>query len=281
MNIQNQRVKIQNEKGFVFDAEVRYYRADSIIRKWALEFTSSITRELFFMEGDVFRCLTQLRLELAKDGYKILCAGARIDVYPSGMSRDMGGGVVANVLSSKAEKTDLDPTVEGENAELVHIFDYAEPDLIVSVEEQFNYFTSGFSYSYELMILHSSTSIIEGTISGNTFLERNRIEFTSPVTPKYNILGKNKFECLLDLRKELEKFGYRPLCNGARFDAYPLPSDLKTYNGDFLHILTLGQEPNEEDQVETFEYAEPDLITSIAEQRKYYESWLESVKPVK
>jgi hypothetical protein len=274
MSIQKQKIKIQTEKELVFNAEIEYYQAGSFINKWALEFTSPLTKKLFFIDGDIFECFNQLRLELAKHDLKVLCAGARIDVYPSGMSRNMGGGVVAQVSS-------IDSTSGEEDVQLVNIFDYAEPDLIVSVEKQFNYFAAEFSYSYELMIQHSNASVVKGVISGNTILERNRIMFTSSVTPKYNIFGKNMFECLLDLRRGLEKYDYRPLCNGARFDAYPLPDDLKTYGGDFLHVLTLGKEPNEEDQVETFEYAEPDLITSIAEQRKYYESWLESVKPVK
>jgi hypothetical protein len=274
MSIKSDGIKIQNEKGLMFDAEIEYYPVSPLINKWAFEFTSPITKKLFFIDGDVFKCFSQLRLELAKHDLKVLCAGARIDVYPSGMSANMGGGVVAQVLS-------IDPTSEGEDVQLVNIFDYTEPDLIVSVEEQFNYFAAKFSYSYELMIQHSNTSVVKGVISGNTILERNRIMFTSSVTPKYNIFGKNMFECLLDLRRGLEKHDYRPLCNGARFDAYPLPDDLKTYGGDFLHVLMLGKEPNEEDMVETFEYAEPDLITSIEEQHKYYESWLESVKLVK
>jgi hypothetical protein len=261
-------LKIQNEEGEFFDAEVIYYGGG---RKWTLEFTSPITEKLSFNEGDVFECLTQLRLELAKYGCKPLCAGARIDVYPSGMSRDMGGGKLLQVFSSE-------PTKEWEDVTHVWIFDYAEPDLIASVEEQFNYHAAQFDYSYELMIQHDNGSIVEGVISGNAIVDRNKIKFTSTVTPNIDISGENEFDCLLDLRNELEKYNYSPLCNGARFDAYPLPDDLRTYNGGHLHILTPGKVPNKEDRVETFDYAKPDLITSIAEQKKNYESWLDSIK---
>lgn len=268
MNKETETLKIQTAEGKLFDAKLTYYGGG---RKWTLEFTSPITEKLSFNEGDVFECLTQLRLELAKYGCKPLCAGARIDVYPSGMSRDMGGGKLLQVFSSE-------PTNEWEDVKHVWIFDYAEPDLIASVEEQFNYHAAQFSYSYELMIQHDNGSIVEGVISGNAIVDRNKIKFTSTVTPDIDISGENEFDCLLDLRKELDKYNYHPLCNGARFDAYPLPDDLRTYNGGHLHILTPGKVPNEEDRVETFEYAKPDLITSIAEQKKNYEFWLDSIK---
>jgi hypothetical protein len=261
-------LKIQNREGEVFDAEVKYHGSK---REWILEFISPITKKLSFNEGDVFECLTQLRLELAKYGCKPLCAGARIDVYPSGMARDMGNGLSAEVSSSE-------PMNEHERLQYVDIFDYAEPDLIASVEEQLNYHAAQFSYSYELMIQNYNGSIFEGTISGNAFLDRNKVKFTSTVTQDIYMSGENEFECLIDLRKKLEKYEYVPLCNGARFDAYPLPDDLRIYNGSYLHILTPGKVPKEEDRVETFEYAKPDLITSIAEQKKKYESWLDSIK---
>ena len=268
MNKQTEILKIQNEEGKLFDAEVTYYGGG---RKWTLEFTSPITEKLSFNEGDVFECLTQLRLELPKYGCKPLCAGARLDVYPSGMARDMGSGLIAEVSS-------LEPANDNEAQQYVGIFDYTEPDLIASVDEQFNYFASRWSYSYEFMIQHDNGSIVEGVISGNPISDQNKIKFTSTVTPDIDISGENEFECLLNLRKELEKYNYSALCNGARFDAYPLPDDLRTYNGGHLHILTPGKVPNEEDRVETFDYAEPDLITSIDKQKKNYEFWIDSIK---
>jgi hypothetical protein len=76
----------------------------------------------------------------------------------------------------------------------------------------------------------------------------------------------------------LQKYCYRPLCNGARRDTYSLPDDMETFGGSYVNILALGEFPNNEDHVETFEYAEPHLITSISEQRKNHEDWIDSVK---
>jgi hypothetical protein len=267
-------LKIQDEQGFFIDAQVEYFSLS--FRNWTLEFTSPITEKLSFTEGDVFECLTQLRLELAKYGYKPLCAGARLDVYPSGMARDMGNGLSAQVMSS-------DPTTEWEDVQHIYIFDYAEPNLIASVEEQFNYFGTWLCPgSYEFKIQHHSGSIVEGLMHQNPILEPNKVKFTSSVTPDIKACAKNEFECLIIIWIELEKYGYKPLCNGARCDTYPLPDDIDVLGGVYVHILTLGKlpDPEDRDRVQTLDYAESHLITSIAEQRKNYESWLDSIKSI-
>jgi hypothetical protein len=263
-------LKIQDKNGFVIDTYVEYFSLSW--PNWTLEFTSPITEKLSFTGTDVFECLTQLRTELAKLGCKPLCAGARLDVYPSGMARDMGNGLSVQVLG-------LD---DQENIKYVSIFDYAEPDLIASVEDQFKYYASLMSPSYEFKIQHNSGSTVEGIIDENRFLEPNKIKFTSPVTPDIQVSGSNTFECLINFRIELEKYGYRPLCNGARIDTYVLPTDLDD-DGMWLHILIPGKLPSDlisssEDLVETFGDAEPNLVASIAEQRRNYESWLDSIK---
>jgi hypothetical protein len=257
-------LKIQDDKGLIIDAQVEYFSPGWL--NWTLEFTSPITEKLSFTEGDVFECLTQLRLELAKYGCKPLCAGARLDVYPSGMARDMGSGLSAQVMSKE-------PTSKWEDVQHVHIFDYTESDLIASVEEQFNYYGSLFSLKHKLKIQHQSGSIVEGIIYENRILEPNKMKFTSLVTPDIEAYDKSNFECLKIFRIELEKHGYRPLCNGARFDTYTLDE-----YGIFVNILKLGKVANKEDRVDTLDYAEPNLIVSIAEQRKNYESWLDSIK---
>jgi hypothetical protein len=264
-------LKIQDEQGFIIDAQVKYFSLSW--PDWTLEFTSSITEKLSFTEGDVFECLTQLRLKLAKYGCKPLCAGARLDVYPSGMSRDMGSGLSAQVMSQE-------PKTKWEDVQHVHIFDYTEPDFIASVEEQFNYFGSFFGGSYEFKIQHQSGSTVEGLMYQNSVLEPNKIKFTSPVTPDIETYAENDFECLKILWLEIEKYGYKPLCHGARFDTYPVSDDIDVLGGSYVHILTPGKlpDPEERDLVQTLDYAESHLITSIIEQRNNYESWLDSIK---
>jgi hypothetical protein len=80
--------------------------------------------------SDVFAAMQMMREELEAQGIKLLCAGARTDVWPSAMSRDMGGGRKAYIqrLGEKASQTDL-----------VDIFDFAETALIGTVEQQREY----------------------------------------------------------------------------------------------------------------------------------------------
>jgi hypothetical protein len=76
---------------------------------------------------DCFAALTSVRESLEKMGARLLCQGCRPDVYPSGMSRDMGGGRKAyiNKLGAPALRTDI-----------IDIFDYAEPEAVGTVAEQ-------------------------------------------------------------------------------------------------------------------------------------------------
>jgi hypothetical protein len=50
---------------------------------------------------DLFAALQQLRKAMEPLGWFPLCNGARVDCYPSGMARDMGGGASVYVLSAK------------------------------------------------------------------------------------------------------------------------------------------------------------------------------------
>ena len=79
---------------------------------------------------DFFQALCDIRAVLAKDGLIPFCYGASLNVYPSGMARDMGQGLKAYKLA------------EGRHArmtDLVEIFTEG-PDVIpasVDAQEQF------------------------------------------------------------------------------------------------------------------------------------------------
>src|SRR6185295_18354608 len=49
--------------------------------------------------SDYFEALCQIRLSLEKDGLIPFCYGASLNVYPSGMARDMGAGLKAYKLT--------------------------------------------------------------------------------------------------------------------------------------------------------------------------------------
>ncbi|MEU4805017.1 hypothetical protein [Actinosynnema sp. NPDC023587] len=48
--------------------------------------------------SDMFESLVRLRCQLEPDGWMIAVQGARRDTYPSGMARDMGGGLRVYVM---------------------------------------------------------------------------------------------------------------------------------------------------------------------------------------
>lgn len=92
-----------------------------------LELVLEEGRSLSADATDFFECLAQVRLQLEPEGARILCQGARRDVWPSGMARDMGAGLRAYVLV---------PGRKANFSDLVDIFDPADPALICTVAEQ-------------------------------------------------------------------------------------------------------------------------------------------------
>lgn len=76
---------------------------------------------------DLFESLTALRLQLESDGLMLCVNGARADVFPSGMSRQMAGGRKAYQLVGGRRP---------DRRDLVDIFDSACCDSVVSVDEQ-------------------------------------------------------------------------------------------------------------------------------------------------
>jgi hypothetical protein len=102
-------------------------RASTDTRHYRLELESPEFGTHVAEAADVFECLCQLRMQLGEDGIRLCCNGARLNVWPSGMARDMGGGFKAYALQMgrKASREDL-----------VDIFDAAPIDTIATVKEQ-------------------------------------------------------------------------------------------------------------------------------------------------
>jgi hypothetical protein len=270
-----ENLKIQCKDGSIIDGKVLYFRRTITPYEWTIEFTASIFDKMEFTSGDMFECLIMLRKELIKYNCILLCNGARLDVYPSGMCRDMGDGLVAHISKPGGSVSEED---------LVYIFDYAQSELIASVEEQYNFHISHINSKLHspknLKIQHNNGAIIEGKITQYIGSNPCKIKFTSPVTIDLECININYFECLIDFRNKLADLYYQPLCNGARLDSYVFSKDLKMVNGDMVFILNHGKIPNEHDWVSIFDDANPKLIASIGNQKKYYESWLDSIKSI-
>jgi hypothetical protein len=116
-------IKIRHPDGTIEECSVEIAQGP----QWKLVFSGAGHPQREFSNGDLFDALTSLRKTLEESGIQILCAGARRDVFPSGMSRDMGGGRKAYItkLGNPALRTDL-----------VDIFDYSEPQSVGNVSEQ-------------------------------------------------------------------------------------------------------------------------------------------------
>jgi hypothetical protein len=94
---------------------------------WHLVFSGAGRTGVVFEGRDLFEALAGLRSTLEAAGDQLLCNGARRDVFPSGMSRSMGGGRKAYVLRLGT------PAKQGD---LVDLFDPASPDLVGTVDKQ-------------------------------------------------------------------------------------------------------------------------------------------------
>ncbi len=115
-------IKVQLRDGSIQEAEVEFTAPP-----WRLRLSGLSLPVLDFSGNDLFEAQIALRLALEKIEARLLCAGARPDVFPSGMSRDMGGGRKAYITRMGARSS---------RADLVDIFDCAAPETVGSVEEQ-------------------------------------------------------------------------------------------------------------------------------------------------
>src|SRR6266545_3267814 len=112
--------------------------AGSASFEWDIEKPHHLTLRLasgesFTANGpDFFESLCAIREhELEPRGIIPLCNGARLDVYPLGMSRSMSGARTASVLKMDHQT---------ERADLVGIFASASADSVTTVHEQREYF---------------------------------------------------------------------------------------------------------------------------------------------
>lgn len=122
-----QIIKVSEETNQLSECTLFYQNTQPSI----IDFQNYELGDHHFEGRDIFDCLCQLRAFLEKKGWNILCNGARIDAYPSSMSRDMGGGMKLYhlKLGKRPQRSDL-----------LRIFDNAEPDKIGTIEEQRAYY---------------------------------------------------------------------------------------------------------------------------------------------
>ncbi|MGL5804888.1 MAG: hypothetical protein ACRC11_05525, partial [Xenococcaceae cyanobacterium] len=169
----------------------------------------------------------------------------------------------------------------------VYIFDYAEPDLVVSVSEQKEFeefYRSSLEMNIErmkILLIHTyNHTIHEGIIVLNKDNLNCSILFTSSISQDIEVKGHDYFACLINLRIELEKQNYYPLCNGARRDVSCGGMLRESSEGRLAYIIRLGEYCDLDEDVEVFEYAKPDLVVSVSEQEEFNELYCRSLPEI-
>lgn len=115
------RIVILNANGMTEQATVHV----SSDPPWEIWLESPAATNKRFVGEDLFDALKEMRKWFETKECLLLCAGARRDVYPSGMARSMGSARKAYVHEMGK------PT-----SHLVDIFEPAEADQIGTVDEQ-------------------------------------------------------------------------------------------------------------------------------------------------
>lgn len=103
-----------------------------------------------------------------------------------------------------------------------------------------------------------------------------RIEFRSSERDALVLENDDFFECLIDLRRLLEKDGGRVLCQGARRDVFPSPM-MRSSGCATAYVMRMGKPANEKEVVQIFDAAPANLVVSVLEQLAYYHQWLGSL----
>jgi hypothetical protein len=95
---------------------------------WALVVAGAGWERRSFVGDDLFEAMNSLRREIELGGGRLICAGARIDTFPSGMARSMGS-------ARKVYKTQLGHPA----TELMDIFDETDELSVGTVAQQLDF----------------------------------------------------------------------------------------------------------------------------------------------
>lgn len=93
-----------------------------------------------------------------------------------------------------------------------------------------------------------------------------------------NIQGSDFFECLLEVRKVLEKQGLFILCKGAMINVSSSRMSKQMGRGIKAYVLEIGKQASFKNLINIFDPAKETEVGSINEQRSFYQRWLESLE---
>lgn len=119
--IENPQTFRVSRDGVVHEATVSWRLED---RVWIVTVESPELGSVEAGAEDAFEALCRVREQLEPDGWRLGVAGAQVDVWPSGMARDQGGGLRAYRLLGKVA------------GPLVDTFEPVDPATVTTVVDQ-------------------------------------------------------------------------------------------------------------------------------------------------
>jgi hypothetical protein len=123
MSNQTASVKLKDADGKIVGGQLTY----SAESPWRMALAVPGAMDLQCEERDLFECMLVLRRRLQDQSWTLLCNGARKDVHPSGMSREMSGGLIAYRHQDGRKPT---------RGDALNIVEYAAPELVGTIDEQ-------------------------------------------------------------------------------------------------------------------------------------------------
>lgn len=122
--IVERRIALSGPDDSVYQCRIRF---DVNCRPPTLEVLEAPVGAGSYTNGDLWNSLLDFRRAIEPSGWRILCNGARSDVWGSGMIADWSNGLAAYVLAPKRPE---------EAYQTVNIFDPAPAGVVCTVEEQ-------------------------------------------------------------------------------------------------------------------------------------------------
>ena len=128
--------------------------------------------------------------------------------------------------------------------------------------------------------------IFDIEIINNGKIEKNKL-FLSEIEDEINLKieierviyfskSDNIFDSVVELRKKLELNNIYLLCNASVINVYPSTMQ-KEFGGTKAYKLEMGKQATLSDVVDIFDYDSELKISSVEEQKEFYENWIESL----
>ncbi len=121
----------------------------------------------------------------------------------------------------------------------------------------------------------ASTGCTEECIVSYSIKAPWRVTLQSKILGMYSSESDDLFQCLCDIRLQLEAIGSRIACAGARIDAFP-PARSRMQSGGSIVELYSQRDGGSKVQINIFDDAPIDLIATVNVQAMAYRKFLES-----